>query len=163
MTEIIKLTGEAFLQASRPRPMHPCPFSLCLRVPTLKLLPSDTSITDLWGRALSYHFLNQTTSNNFYTNSTGHGAGQLWSQTPLLPSYANRSIPFPIIAADSIPSASTPTSAVSLESVVYEASARILPLFSPWAHGSSLHHSSLGPGIQAYLLWLQWPILARTS
>ncbi|KAF8554177.1 phospholipase B [Imleria badia] len=88
----------------------------------------DTSLTDLWGRAVSYHFSNQTTSNNFYTNSTGHGAGQLWSQIPLLPSYANQSMPFPIIAADSIPSASNPTSAVSLDSVVYE--------FTPLEFGS---------------------------
>ncbi|KAI9569636.1 phospholipase B [Boletus coccyginus] len=86
----------------------------------------DTSITDLWGRALSYHFLNQTTRDNFYTNDTGHGAGQLWSQIPLLPSYANHSMPFPIIAADSLPPNST--SVVSLDSVVYE--------FTPFEFGS---------------------------
>jgi hypothetical protein len=36
---------------------------------------SDTSITDPWGRMISYHFLNQTTRGNFFTNSTAHGAG----------------------------------------------------------------------------------------
>jgi lysophospholipase len=88
----------------------------------------DTSITDVWGRALSYHFLNQTSRTNFYTNNTGHGAGQLWSQIPLLPSYANNSMPFPIIAADSLPSGSDSPSVVSLDSVVYE--------FTPLEFGS---------------------------
>ncbi|KAG9316593.1 phospholipase B [Chiua virens] len=88
----------------------------------------DTSLTDLWGRVLSYHFLNQTTSGNFYTNDTGHGAGQLWSQIPLLSSYTNQSMPFPIIAADSLPPGSNPMSAVSSDSVVYE--------FTPLEFGS---------------------------
>ena len=113
---------------------------------------SDTSFTDLWGRALSYHFLNQTTRDNFYTNNTGHGAGQLWSQIPLLPSYVNRSMPFPIITADSLPTNST--SVVSLDSVVYEASLRILSSFAHLADGSSSRRSSLVLGIQTYLLWL---------
>ncbi|KAG8213909.1 phospholipase B [Butyriboletus roseoflavus] len=88
----------------------------------------DTSITDLWGRAVSYHFLNQTTRSNFYTNNTGHGAGQLWSQIPLLPSYTNQSMPFPIITADSLPSGSNSTSVASLDSIVYE--------FTPLEFGS---------------------------
>ncbi|KAF8135442.1 phospholipase B [Boletus edulis] len=74
-----------------------------------------TSITDLWGRALSYHFLNQTTRNNFYTNTTAHGVGQLWSQIPLLSSYADQSMPFPIIAADSLPSGSGSTPFTPIE------------------------------------------------
>ncbi|KAH0827839.1 phospholipase B [Lanmaoa asiatica] len=116
----------------------------------------DTSITDLLGRAVSYHFLNQTTKSNFYTNNTGHGAGQLWSQIPRLPSYANQSMPFPIIAADSLSPGSDSTSVVSLDSVVYEASARTFSSVR-LADGSSSRHSSLGLGIQAYLPWLQWP------
>ena len=111
---------------------------------------SDTSITDLWGRALSYHFLNQTTTRNFYTNDTGHGAGQLWSQIPLLPSYANQSMPFPIIVADSLPPQSISTSVVPLDSTVYEACLSTLSLLH-LADGSSLHHSNLVPGIQTFL------------
>ena len=124
------------------------PSSWCVHVDTPYC--SDTSITDLWGRAVSYHFLNQTTRSNFYTNNTGHGAGQLWSQIPLLPSYANQSMPFPIIAADSLPSGSNSTSVASLNSVVYEASARTFACVR-LAHGSSSHPSSLGLGIQTYL------------
>ncbi|KIJ18736.1 hypothetical protein PAXINDRAFT_129113 [Paxillus involutus ATCC 200175] len=80
----------------------------------------DTSVTDLWGRMISYHFLNQTTRSNFFTNNTGHGAGQLWSQIPFLPSYANQSVPFPIIVADSLPSGSNATAVLPLDSIVYE-------------------------------------------
>jgi hypothetical protein len=32
---------------------------------------SDTSITDPWARMISYHFLNQTSRSNFFTNDTG--------------------------------------------------------------------------------------------
>ena len=113
----------ASVEAKANAPMYVLPSSRCAGVDASF---SDTSISDLWGRALSYHFLNQTTRDNFYTNNTGHGAGQLWSQIPLLPSYTNQSMPFPIIAADSLPSGSNSTSVMSLDSVVYEASARIL-------------------------------------
>jgi lysophospholipase len=88
------------------------------------LYGSDTSVTDLWGRMISYHFLNQTTRSNFFTNNTGHGAGQLWSQIPFLPSYANQSVPFPIIVADSLPSGSNATAVLPLDSIVYEVSIR---------------------------------------
>ncbi|KAL4078419.1 lysophospholipase catalytic domain-containing protein [Scleroderma yunnanense] len=82
--------------------------------------PMDTSMTDIWGRMVSYHFLSGTTPSNFFTNQTGHGAGELWSQVPLLPSYQAHSIPFPIIVADSVVSNETNTSSVSPNSVVYE-------------------------------------------
>ncbi|KIJ68152.1 hypothetical protein HYDPIDRAFT_173810 [Hydnomerulius pinastri MD-312] len=80
----------------------------------------DTSVTDLWGRMIAYHFLNGTTRSNFYTNNIDHGAGQLWSQIPILSSYENQSMPFPIVVADSQPSGSSASSPSSLESVVYE-------------------------------------------
>ncbi|KAG2146011.1 phospholipase B [Suillus bovinus] len=79
-----------------------------------------TSATDLWGRMISYHFLNETTRGNFYTNQTGHGAGQLWSQVSLLPSFQNYTIPLPIVAADSREAGSGSTTAVPLNSTVYE-------------------------------------------
>jgi len=79
-----------------------------------------TSVTDLWGRMISYHFLNETTQGNFYTNQTSHGAGQLWSQMSLLPSFQNYTMPFPIVAADSRPAGSGITTTVPLNSTVYE-------------------------------------------
>ena len=147
----------ASVEAKANTSMSVLPSSRCADV---DMSCSDTSISDLWGRALSYHFLNQTTRSNFYTNNTGHGAGQLWSQIPLLPSYANQSMPFPIIAADSLPSGSNST-VVSLDSVVYEASTRAFSSFVRLADGSSSHHSSLGLGIRTCLLWPQWLIPAR--
>lgn len=82
--------------------------------------PMDTSMTDIWGRMVSYHFLNGTTRDNFFTNQTGHGAGELWSHVSLLPSYQDHSIPFPIIVADSVGSNETNTTSLSLNNAVYE-------------------------------------------
>ncbi|KAI0092923.1 phospholipase B [Irpex rosettiformis] len=89
----------------------------------------DTSLTDPWARMISYHFLNETTRSNFFTNETAHGAGQLWSNIPLIPSYAQHQTPFPLIMADSRPAGSNLTTQLAPESVVYE----ITPLeFGSW-------------------------------
>ena len=90
---------------------------------------SDTSLTDPWARMISYHFLNQTTRSNFFTNDTAHGAGQLWSHIPSIPSYAQHQTPFPLIMADSRPVGSNLTTLLAPEPVVYE----ITPLeFGSW-------------------------------
>ncbi|KAF8799374.1 phospholipase B [Phlegmacium glaucopus] len=80
----------------------------------------DTSLTDPWSRMISYHFLNQTSRQNIFTNDTAHGAGQLWSQIPQVPAYQNHLLPFPIIVADSRPVGSNATTILSLDSVAYE-------------------------------------------
>jgi hypothetical protein len=67
---------------------------------------------------ISYHFLNQTSRANFFTNDTAHGAGQLWSSVPLLPSWQQHLVPFPIIQADSQPVGSNLTTLST--STVYE-------------------------------------------
>lgn len=78
---------------------------------------------------ISYHFLNQTTRGNFFTNETAHGAGQLWSRIPEIPAYAKKQTPFPIIMADSRPVGSNSTALLTPEPVVYE----ITPLeFGSW-------------------------------
>ena len=69
---------------------------------------------------ISYHFLNQTSRSNFFTNDSAHGAGQLWSQIPLIPAYQKSLVPFPIIVADSRPLGSNTTTILSFDSVVYE-------------------------------------------
>jgi lysophospholipase len=81
---------------------------------------SDTSLTDPWARMISYHFLNQTSRGNFFTNDTAHGAGQLWSQIPEVPAYQQHLTPFPLICADSRPVGSNYTTALPPEPVVYE-------------------------------------------
>ncbi|KJA19980.1 hypothetical protein HYPSUDRAFT_43886 [Hypholoma sublateritium FD-334 SS-4] len=92
----------------------------------------DTSITDPWSRMISYHFLNQTSRQNFFTNDTGHGAGQLWSEIPLIPAYQSFMVPFPIVVADSRPSGSNLTTVLPLDSVVYEITPLELASYDPF-------------------------------
>jgi lysophospholipase len=74
-----------------------------------------TSITDYWGRALSYQLVNATDGGPAYT----------FSSIALEPNFKNGSIPFPFLVSDS----RTPgTTIVSLNSTVYE--------FSPFELGS---------------------------
>ncbi|KAF8993709.1 phospholipase B [Cyathus striatus] len=80
----------------------------------------DTSLTDPWSRMISYHFLNQTSRKNFFTNDSAHGAGQLWSHIPQIPAYQTMQAPFPIIVADSRPVGSNLTTVLSLDAIVYE-------------------------------------------
>jgi lysophospholipase len=82
---------------------------------------------------ISYHFLNQTTRDNFLTNDTAHGAGQLWSQIPRLPSYQNFEAPFPMVVANARPSGSNSTAALDLAATVYEVRSDI-----PWLHGAAV-------------------------
>lgn len=69
---------------------------------------------------ISYHFLNQTNRGNFFTNDSAHSAGQLWSNVPLIPSWQQYLVPFPIIQADSRPVGSNSTTTLDPSSVVYE-------------------------------------------
>lgn len=69
---------------------------------------------------ISYHFLNQTDRDNFFSNDSAHGAGQLWSQVPLIPSWQQQLVPFPIIQADSRPVGSNLTTSLPPTAVVYE-------------------------------------------
>jgi lysophospholipase len=88
-------------------------------------LHSETSVTDPWSRMISYHFLNETTPSNFFTNDSAHGAGQLWSGVPSLPTYKQALAPFPLIVFDSIPAGSNVTYPIPLQPVVYEVSVAI--------------------------------------
>ncbi|KAJ3501630.1 hypothetical protein NLJ89_g9249 [Agrocybe chaxingu] len=92
----------------------------------------DTSLTDPWSRMISYHFLNQTTRENFFSNDTGHGSGQLWSRIPQIPVYQSRSVPFPIVVADSRPVGSNLTTTLPLNSVVYEITPLEFASFDPF-------------------------------
>ncbi|KAI5123863.1 hypothetical protein M0805_005680 [Coniferiporia weirii] len=97
----------------------------------------DTSITDPWGRMISYHFLNGTTKGNFFTNDSSHGAGLLWSDMPDIPAFANNSLPFPIIMTDSRPIGSNLTTILANTATVYE--------ITPFEFGS------FDPGLQAMM------------
>jgi lysophospholipase len=101
----------------------------------------DTSLTDIWARALSYHFLTGlgnpitsdtiTTTGNFFTNDTSHGAGILWSDMASLPTFQKREFPLPLVVADVRPpgfSKLPPNTTLFLNSTQYE--------FTPWELGS---------------------------
>ena len=99
----------------------------------------DTSVTDLWSLGLAYHFLSGlgasnmvdsiTTTDNFFTNETSHGAGILWSDMTDLPVFQSHQFPIPIVVVDSLPVAKLPpNTAVFLNSTSYE--------FTPWELGS---------------------------
>ncbi|KAF9017220.1 phospholipase B [Hymenopellis radicata] len=91
----------------------------------------DTSLVDPWARALSYHFLNQTSRSNFFTDDSPHGAGQLWSDIPLSSSYQNHDGPFPIILANSRPNNDTSVGFLTPAAPVYEISPLELASFDP--------------------------------
>jgi lysophospholipase len=83
----------------------------------------DTSLTDAWSRALSFHFLNQTTRENFFTNDSQHGANLLWSHIPDSRSFQDRLVPLPLTVAMARPGGSKQSvDLLSQDEPVYEAS-----------------------------------------
>ncbi|KIJ52232.1 hypothetical protein M422DRAFT_156921 [Sphaerobolus stellatus SS14] len=90
-----------------------------------------TSITDPWSRLLSYHFLNGTTRDNFFTNSSAHGAGLLLSDIPTTTAFKSRSMPFPIIVADSEANTDIVDDRPGLKSVVFEITPFEMGSFDP--------------------------------
>jgi lysophospholipase len=80
---------------------------------------------------ISYHFLNQTSRANFFTNDTAHGAGQLWSKVPELPAYKSLQVPFPMIVANARPSNSNETGILDLKATVYEITPLELASYDP--------------------------------
>ncbi|CCM04094.1 uncharacterized protein FIBRA_06253 [Fibroporia radiculosa] len=60
------------------------------------------SVTDVWARVLSRHFVNGTSADNFFDPLPTHGAGITFSSISGVPTFASRTQPFPIIVADSL-------------------------------------------------------------
>ncbi|KAI0048428.1 phospholipase B [Auriscalpium vulgare] len=87
---------------------------------TAKNRTVTTSITDPWARLLSYHFLNGTNTDNFFSGDVEHGAGQFWSRIPATSSFAELFPPFPIVVADSRPDGQNTAARPPLSSAVYE-------------------------------------------
>ncbi|KIJ47423.1 hypothetical protein M422DRAFT_164028 [Sphaerobolus stellatus SS14] len=86
-----------------------------------KATAGDTSLADVWGSMVSYHFLNGTTRNNFYTNDTSHGANILFSNLPSQDIYQNFSVPLPIIALNfQVPAGADASSSIIYEITPYE-------------------------------------------
>ena len=98
-------------------------------------------MTDIWSRALAYHFLTGlgslstldtiTTEQNFFTNDTSHGAGILWSDMKFVPTFQQREFPLPIVVTNVRPPGFAklpPSTILFLNSTQYE--------FTPWEMGS---------------------------
>ncbi len=69
---------------------------------------------------ISYHFLNETSRQNFFSNDSAHGAGQLWSNIPQIPSVQQHLTPWPLVVANSRPVGSNSTAALPPGPIVYE-------------------------------------------
>lgn len=59
------------------------------------------SVTDLWGRALAYHFLNGTNEDNFFSTDAAHDQGTLFSSIRYTSSFQAGQMPYPILATTS--------------------------------------------------------------
>ncbi|GAA5947133.1 hypothetical protein JCM3765_002172 [Sporobolomyces pararoseus] len=70
------------------------------------------SITDLWGRALAYHFFNQTTPENFY-DMQPHNEGTLFSAIKYTQNFQNGAMPIPLLVTTSRVSEKMQTSGTS--------------------------------------------------
>ncbi|KAF8483262.1 lysophospholipase [Gautieria morchelliformis] len=82
------------------------------------------TITDVWGKAITRHFVNGTTPQDILAEGA-HGAGILFSDIAKVPSFVAHEQPFPILIADSIPprpnaSETVPGETVPLTSELWE-------------------------------------------
>jgi lysophospholipase len=85
------------------------------------------SRTDYWSASLAYHFLNGTSSSNFFDLNAPHGAGILWSDIAQLSSFQSHQVPFPLLNIDTFSSNQNnsnigPGATVPLSNIIYEVS-----------------------------------------
>ncbi|GAA5828184.1 hypothetical protein JCM11251_002624 [Rhodosporidiobolus azoricus] len=91
------------------------------------------SITDIWGRALTLHFLNGTNEDNFFSTEARHDSGTLFSSIRLTTNFQAGAMPFPIVVT---------TSRVSEDQQVSGQSSTVIPLsntqfeITPYTFGS---------------------------
>ncbi|EGG08922.1 uncharacterized protein MELLADRAFT_84371 [Melampsora larici-populina 98AG31] len=98
----------------------------------------EVSITDVWARALSHHFMPGTTTNNFYDSSspTANGAGILFSALKDSPDFQAFKNPYPIIVSNQQPppgsDTPTPGNIVPLSTTVFETTVHEFGSFDPY-------------------------------
>ncbi|OAV86241.1 hypothetical protein PTTG_30007 [Puccinia triticina 1-1 BBBD Race 1] len=108
----------------------------------------NISLTDHWGRALGYHFLPGTSSENFYTNSpTAHGAGMLFSSLRNTQSMRNHQVPLPIIVSNHKPV----NEAAANPSNLPVSGATYVPLSAPVYECSPFEFGSFDPQLSAFI------------
>ena len=109
----------------------------------------NISLTDLWGRALSYHFAPGTTPDNFYTNSpsTAHGAGDLISGLRNMRTFQKFQVPLPMVVSDHKPLNETEinSSSVPVSGSTY------IPLSAPVYECSPFEFGSFDPQLSAFI------------
>ncbi|GAA5856232.1 hypothetical protein JCM8547_000832 [Rhodosporidiobolus lusitaniae] len=98
------------------------------------------SLTDIWGRALTLHFLNMTNEDNFYSTSASKDEGTLFSSIRLTQNYQAGAMPFPIIVT---------TSRVSEADQVANQSSTVIPLENTQFEISPVSFGSFDPTLQA--------------
>ncbi|GAA5896529.1 uncharacterized protein JCM6883_006934 [Sporobolomyces salmoneus] len=90
------------------------------------------SIVDIWGSALRYHFLNETTPQNFY-GMDDHDEGTLFSAIKYTQNFQSGAMPIPLVVS---------TSRISEEAQTSGTSTTVIPLnntqfeFTPFTFGS---------------------------
>ncbi|KAL8286283.1 hypothetical protein RQP46_004771 [Phenoliferia psychrophenolica] len=92
------------------------------------------SLVDVWGRALSFHFFNGTSRSTFYTESTGHDQGLLWSSIKYTLNFDNYAMPLPIVVTTSRVSEAQQTSNTSDLTVIPLSNTHFE--FTPYTFGS---------------------------
>ncbi|KAI5474485.1 hypothetical protein MNV49_003208, partial [Pseudohyphozyma bogoriensis] len=100
------------------------------------------SLVDIWGRALSYHFFNQTDAANFYED-TGHDAGLLFSSIALTLNFQNAASPFPIVVTTSRINAS--------QQLANTSDTTVIPLSNTQFEITPYHFGSYDPTLQAHI------------
>ncbi|BGP52745.1 hypothetical protein JCM8202_004378 [Rhodotorula sphaerocarpa] len=99
------------------------------------------SITDMWGRALAYHFLNQTNTNNFF-EAGPHNEGTLFSSIRYAPKFQNASMPVPLLVT---------TSRVSEQQQQTNSSTSVIPLGNTGFEITPFTFGSFQPMLAAYI------------
>ncbi|KNE99222.1 hypothetical protein PSTG_07529 [Puccinia striiformis f. sp. tritici PST-78] len=108
----------------------------------------NISLSDVWGRAVGYHFLPGTTSDDFYTNSpaTAHGAGDLFSGLRNMKSFQEFNVPLPIVVSDH-----KPAQPEGSQNSISATGATWIPLSAPVYEVSPFEFGSYDPQLSAFI------------
>jgi len=109
----------------------------------------DISVTDLWGRAIGYHFLPGTNPQNFYINSptTAHGGGMLMSGLRSTMSMQSFQVPIPIIVSNHKPADPKARNPMN----VPVSGSTFVPLSAPVYEYSPFEFGSFDPQLSAFI------------
>ncbi|OSX65636.1 hypothetical protein POSPLADRAFT_1134437 [Postia placenta MAD-698-R-SB12] len=101
------------------------------------------TVSDVWARTLSRHFVNGTDANDFWDDALPHGAGLTFSAIAKLDTFANYAQPFPIIVTDSL-------SPNGNESNVFNETDIVIPLTNPIYEINVFEFGSFDPTLAAF-------------